>query len=95
MLPPFILCFHSIPDQEHAKVPEVIIPYVQSHKATNYSQQIIVIQLAENGRDALNEIAEAQPDVILMDIRMPVMDGVEMLGIGTIDPLKCINLMSA
>lgn len=36
-----------------------------------------VVQLAENGRDALDKIAETHPDVVLMDIRMPVMDGVE------------------
>lgn len=38
---------------------------------------LTVVQLAENGRDALDKIADAQPDVMLMDIRMPVMDGVE------------------
>jgi DNA-binding NarL/FixJ family response regulator len=40
-----------------------------------------VVELAENGRDALDKIADAQPDVILMDIRMPIMDGVECTGI--------------
>jgi len=44
-------------------------------------QDITVVQLAENGRDALNKIADAQPDVILMDIRMPIMDGVKCTGI--------------
>lgn len=44
-------------------------------------QDLTVVQLAENGRDALNKIADAQPDVMLMDIRMPVMDGVECTGI--------------
>jgi DNA-binding NarL/FixJ family response regulator len=43
-------------------------------------QDLTVVELAENGRDALNKIAEAQPDVLLMDIRMPVMDGVECTG---------------
>jgi len=38
---------------------------------------ISVVQLAENGRDALDKIPDAKPDVILMDIRMPVMDGVK------------------
>jgi DNA-binding NarL/FixJ family response regulator len=35
-----------------------------------------VIGEAENGRDAINLIAQLQPDVVLMDIRMPIMDGV-------------------
>ena len=34
---------------------------------------------AGNGRDALKKIKERQPDVVLTDIMMPVMDGVELL----------------
>lgn len=40
-------------------------------------QDLTIVQLAENGKDALEKMADAKPDVILMDIRMPVMDGVE------------------
>lgn len=40
-------------------------------------EDLTVVQLAENGRDALDKIANIQPDVVLMDIRMPVMGGVE------------------
>lgn len=40
-------------------------------------QDLTVVQLAENGSDALDKMADAQPDVVLMDIRMPIMDGVE------------------
>jgi len=40
-------------------------------------QDLTVVELAENGKDALEKLPGAQPDVILMDIRMPVMDGVE------------------
>ncbi len=32
---------------------------------------------ADNGEDALALIAERHPDVVLMDLRMPVMDGIE------------------
>lgn len=32
---------------------------------------------AENGLEALTRVQEAVPDVVLMDIRMPVMDGLE------------------
>ena len=36
-----------------------------------------VVGEAENGEQALAFVAEDKPDVILMDIRMPVMDGLE------------------
>jgi DNA-binding NarL/FixJ family response regulator len=32
---------------------------------------------AENGEELLNGLAEAAPDVVLMDLRMPVKDGIE------------------
>lgn len=36
-----------------------------------------VVGTAEDGRDAFAKVVELQPDVVLMDIRMPGMDGVE------------------
>ncbi|MBI4780184.1 MAG: response regulator transcription factor [Oscillatoriophycideae cyanobacterium NC_groundwater_1537_Pr4_S-0.65um_50_18] len=35
-----------------------------------------VVGDAENGQVALQQVAALQPDVVLMDVRMPVMDGV-------------------
>ena len=35
------------------------------------------VQEAENGEELLNGLAEAEPDVVLMDLRMPVKDGIE------------------
>ena len=32
---------------------------------------------AENGEDLLNKIPEANPDVILCDLRMPIKDGID------------------
>ena len=35
-----------------------------------------VIGEAENGQQAINQIEVLQPDLVLMDVRMPIMDGV-------------------
>lgn len=37
------------------------------------------VALARNGEEALQKAAEHKPDLILLDLRMPVMDGVEFL----------------
>lgn len=38
--------------------------------------RIRIVAAAENGSEAVNLTAKLKPDVVLMDIRMPVMDGV-------------------
>jgi DNA-binding NarL/FixJ family response regulator len=39
--------------------------------------RIDVLGIAENGQDAVEMVEVREPDIVLMDIRMPVMDGVE------------------
>jgi DNA-binding NarL/FixJ family response regulator len=41
------------------------------------SEDIRVIGIASNGREAVDMAEEEQPDIILMDVSMPVLDGVE------------------
>jgi DNA-binding NarL/FixJ family response regulator len=43
----------------------------------NYAADLIVIGIAGNGGKAVAMTREHRPDIILMDVRMPVMDGVE------------------
>src|SRR6218665_3525989 len=44
-------------------------------------QSIKVLFDAENGKDLLDKLQSQKPDVVLMDIRMPVMDGRQALDI--------------
>jgi YesN/AraC family two-component response regulator len=43
-------------------------------------QDIEVVAEAENGREAVEKTARFNPDVILMDIRMPELDGLQATG---------------
>ncbi len=47
------------------------------HIVLGMDPDIQVVGLAENGRVAVKLSEEVQPDVVLMDIHMPIMDGVE------------------
>jgi two-component system, cell cycle response regulator DivK len=46
--------------------------YAQQLVATGYS-----VQVADNGADALQRVAAQVPDVVVMDLAMPVLDGWE------------------
>jgi DNA-binding NarL/FixJ family response regulator len=46
-------------------------------KLINCESDIEVIGEARNGQEAVSLARELQPDVILMDVKMPVMDGIE------------------
>ncbi len=38
---------------------------------------VAVVGEATNGEDAVRRVAECRPDVVLMDLQMPVMDGLQ------------------
>lgn len=39
--------------------------------------QVEVVGEAADGREAVHQVMECEPEVVLMDVRMPVMDGLE------------------
>lgn len=46
----------------------------------NMQPGIDVVGTAANGQEAVTAVADSTPDVVLMDVRMPVMDGIEAAG---------------
>lgn len=64
---------------------EIKVLLVEDHQLTRIglktvlerTSDIKVIGEAENGEDAIRKVGELKPDVVLMDVGMPVMDGIE------------------
>jgi len=42
-------------------------------------QDVVVVGEAENGKEALERIAEMRPDLVFLDLQMPVMNGLEVV----------------
>ena len=56
---------------------------------------INVVATAENGRSAVNLAGELNPDVILMDVSMPIMDGIDATArIRERDPNACVLILT-
>jgi len=53
----------------------------------NTEPDIKVVGLAANGREAMDLVADLQPDVVILDIEMPEMTGLEAIG-----PIRWLSL---
>ncbi|SMC71741.1 AAA family ATPase [Sporomusa malonica] len=64
-------------------------------KLMEFDPEMTVIGQAESGREAVEKVKVLQPDVILMDINMPGMDGIAATEqIAAESPSSCIIIMS-
>ncbi len=45
------------------------------------AKDIVVVGTAKDGAEAVSVVARERPDVVLMDVRMPIMDGVQAAGL--------------
>ena len=55
------------------------ILFIESLKTVieTLTEDILIINIAHNGTEAIKMVKKELPDIILLDVRMPVMDGVE------------------
>jgi DNA-binding NarL/FixJ family response regulator len=75
---------------DHFAVRAGVAAFLEAH------DDLSVVGEAETGREAVDLCDAHQPDVVLMDIRMPVMDGIEATRqIKERRPQTCVLLMSA
>ena len=61
-------------------------------------KDIVVTGIAENGVEALKLIEEKKPDLVVLDIIMPILDGLgvlERLNTMDLDPLPLVIVLSA
>src|ERR1700752_4056995 len=57
--------------------------------------EIVVLGEASNGREALQKIGKLKPDLVFLDLQMPVMSGFEVVRRLTEPPLPIIVIVTA
>ena len=57
---------------DHPMIREIVKEYLEL-----FPEEFEVVAVASNGQQAVKLAAETDPDVMLMDVRMPIMDGIE------------------
>ena len=56
---------------------EQIVIDAVTHIINKYTHNVRVVAYAKNGRDAIEKARATHPDIILMDIRMPGINGID------------------
>ena len=63
--------------------PDILVLVVDDHELTRFSLKLLlsnqrklkVIGLASNGKEAVDLVKHHHPDVVILDLQMPIMDG--------------------
>jgi two-component system, cell cycle response regulator DivK len=70
-----------MPSTQESASPVVLLVDDSHDERDMYTQQLVAtgysVQVADNGEDALERVAAQVPDVVVMDLAMPVLDGWE------------------
>jgi two-component system response regulator MprA len=70
-----------MPATQESTAPVVLLVDDSHDERDMYTQQLVAtgysVQVADNGEDALQRVAAQVPDVVVMDLAMPVLDGWE------------------
>ena len=77
-------------------------------RIVNEHEELVLVGEATNGREALDLVRDTTPDVVIMDVQMPVLDGVDatrmikerwpeipVLGCTASDDLRLVQAMAA
>jgi CheY-like chemotaxis protein len=73
----------AAPEREECAILELDVLVVEDSPVNQLVVSLMLqklvsrVRVAANGLEALAQVAEQQPDLILMDMRMPQMDGLE------------------
>lgn len=80
----------SNPQQNGGKMPSVLVveddEFLRELIVTKLKQEKLTILEAINGKDGLQKMREMQPDLVLLDLILPGIDGFEVLRSAQSDP---------